>query len=111
LSAGDSGQRFVVGPDDVMDTETRRREGRSIVEVRAGEQFTEREALMASLSPSANNIAVLVARQVSGSVAAFVAEMNRTARALAAVRGSSAPARAYRRHIENQIRAGNTPLS
>jgi D-alanyl-D-alanine carboxypeptidase (penicillin-binding protein 5/6) len=37
---------------------------------------------MAILLPSANNVAVLVARQVSGSVASFVAEMNRTAHAL-----------------------------
>jgi serine-type D-Ala-D-Ala carboxypeptidase (penicillin-binding protein 5/6) len=83
LHAADSGPRFVVvGQDDVVDTETRRREGQSIVDVRAGEQLTERDALMAILLPSANNIAVLVARQVSGSVASFVAEMNRTARAL-----------------------------
>src|SRR5436305_6271009 len=37
---------------------------------------------MAILLPSANNVAVLAARQVDGSVASFVAEMNRTARAL-----------------------------
>jgi D-alanyl-D-alanine carboxypeptidase (penicillin-binding protein 5/6) len=82
LRAGDSGPRFVVGQDDVVDTETRRREGQSVVDVRAGEQLTERDALMAILLPSANNVAVLVARQVSGSVASFVAEMNRTARAV-----------------------------
>ena len=82
LRAGDSGRRFVVGQDDVVDAETRRREGQSVVAVRAGEQLTERDALMAILLPSANNVAVLVARQVSGSVASFVAEMNRTARAL-----------------------------
>jgi D-alanyl-D-alanine carboxypeptidase (penicillin-binding protein 5/6) len=82
LHAADSGPRFVVGQDDVVDTETRRREGQSVVDVRAGEQVTERDALMAILLPSANNIAVLVAREVSGSVASFVAEMNRTARAL-----------------------------
>jgi D-alanyl-D-alanine carboxypeptidase (penicillin-binding protein 5/6) len=82
LRAGDSGRRFVVGQRDVVDTKTRRREGQSIVDVRAGEQLTERDALMAILLPSANNVAVLVARQVSGSVASFVAEMNRTARAL-----------------------------
>jgi D-alanyl-D-alanine carboxypeptidase (penicillin-binding protein 5/6) len=82
LRAGDSGPRFAVGQDDVVDTEARRREGQSVVAVRAGEQLTERDALMAILLPSANNIAVLVARQVSGSVASFVAEMNRTARAL-----------------------------
>jgi serine-type D-Ala-D-Ala carboxypeptidase (penicillin-binding protein 5/6) len=82
LRAGDSGPRFVVSQHDVVDTETRRREGQSVVAVRAGEQLTERQALMAILLPSANNVAVLVARQVSGSVASFVAEMNRTARAL-----------------------------
>jgi D-alanyl-D-alanine carboxypeptidase (penicillin-binding protein 5/6) len=82
LRTGDSGRRFVVGQDDVMDTENRGREGQSVVDVRAGEQLTERDALMAILLPSANNVSVLVARQVSGSVASFVAEMNRTARAL-----------------------------
>ena len=46
------------------------------------QQLTERDALMATLLPSLNNIAVLVARQVDGSVASFVTEMNRTAHAL-----------------------------
>jgi D-alanyl-D-alanine carboxypeptidase (penicillin-binding protein 5/6) len=82
LHAGDSGRRFMVSQRDVVDTETRRRKGQSVVAVRAGEQLTERQALMAILLPSANNVAVLVARRVSGSVASFVAEMNRTARAL-----------------------------
>jgi D-alanyl-D-alanine carboxypeptidase (penicillin-binding protein 5/6) len=82
LRAGDGGRLFVVGRRDVADTEARRRQGQSIVAVRVGEQLTERDALMAILLPSANNVAVLVARQVSGSVASFVAEMNRTAHAL-----------------------------
>jgi serine-type D-Ala-D-Ala carboxypeptidase (penicillin-binding protein 5/6) len=82
LHAGGNGPRFVVSQHDVLDTEIRRREGQSTVDIRAGEQLTEREALMAILLPSANNIAVLVARQVSGRVATFVAEMNRTARGL-----------------------------
>jgi D-alanyl-D-alanine carboxypeptidase (penicillin-binding protein 5/6) len=82
LSAGDAGPRFAIAQDDVVDTEARRHGGQSIVAVRAGEQLTERDALMAILLPSANNVAVLVARQVSGSVASFVAEMNDTARAL-----------------------------
>jgi D-alanyl-D-alanine carboxypeptidase (penicillin-binding protein 5/6) len=82
LRAGDSGPRFVVGQDNAVDTEARRREGQSVVDVRAGERLTERDALMAILLPSANNVAVLVARQVSGSVASFVAEMNHTAHAL-----------------------------
>jgi D-alanyl-D-alanine carboxypeptidase (penicillin-binding protein 5/6) len=75
-------RRFVVDEGDVVDTETRRAEGQSIVDVRAGEQLSRRDALMAILLPSANNVAVLVARQVSGSVEAFVAEMNETAHAL-----------------------------
>jgi D-alanyl-D-alanine carboxypeptidase (penicillin-binding protein 5/6) len=75
-------RRFAVDQDDVVDTEARRRDGQSVVAVRAGEELTEREALMAILLPSANNVALLVARQVSGSVPAFVAEMNRTARSL-----------------------------
>ena len=82
LHAGDSGRRFVVGQDDVVDTAARRRDGQSVVAVRAGEQLTERDALMAILLPSANNVAVLVARQIDGSAASFVAEMNRTAPAL-----------------------------
>jgi serine-type D-Ala-D-Ala carboxypeptidase (penicillin-binding protein 5/6) len=82
LDAADGGPRFVISQDDVVDTEARRREGQSVVEVRAGEQLSERDALMAILLPSANNVALLVAREVSGSVGSFVAEMNRTARAL-----------------------------
>jgi serine-type D-Ala-D-Ala carboxypeptidase (penicillin-binding protein 5/6) len=82
LHPGDGGRRFVVGQDDVLDTEARRRDGQSVVAVRAGEQLTERDALMAILLPSANNVAVLVARLLDGSTASFVAEMNRTARAL-----------------------------
>jgi len=82
LSAGASGRSFTVDEQDVADTETRSRQGQSVVAVRAGEQLSERDALMAILLPSANNIAVLVARETDGSVAAFVAEMNETARAL-----------------------------
>jgi D-alanyl-D-alanine carboxypeptidase (penicillin-binding protein 5/6) len=82
LRAGEGGPRFVVTQEAVEDTETRRREGQSVLDVQAGEQLTERDALMAILLPSANNIALLVARQVSGSVASFAAEMNRTARRL-----------------------------
>jgi hypothetical protein len=82
LRAGGSGRRFVVGQGDVSDTETRLRTDQSVVAVRAGEQLTERDALMAIPLPSANNVAVLVAPQVDGSVASFVAEMNRTAHVL-----------------------------
>jgi D-alanyl-D-alanine carboxypeptidase (penicillin-binding protein 5/6) len=80
--AADSGRRFVVSERDVEDTEARRREGQSVVDVGVGEQLTVRDVLMAILLPSANNIAVLAAREVARSVASFVAEMNHAAHAL-----------------------------
>ncbi|GAA4161701.1 hypothetical protein GCM10022286_19690 [Gryllotalpicola daejeonensis] len=86
LTDGASGPTFTVEAQDVADTEKRRSEGQSVVAVSAGEQLTERDALMAILLPSANNVAVLVARETSGSVAAFVAKMNQTARALGMTR-------------------------
>src|SRR6185437_8765430 len=42
LRADDSGPRFVVDQDDVEDTEARRHGGQSVIDVRAGEQLTER---------------------------------------------------------------------
>ena len=82
LRGPETGPLLAVGPDDVADAEIRRTEGQSVVTVRAGEQLTERDALMALLLPSANNIAQLLARQVDGSVPAFVTEMNHTAHSL-----------------------------
>jgi D-alanyl-D-alanine carboxypeptidase (penicillin-binding protein 5/6) len=79
LERGDPGPRFRVTMADVKDTEQRRQTDQSVIDVRRGERLTERQALIAMLLPSANNVAVLVARQVGGSVPAFVAEMNRTA--------------------------------
>jgi D-alanyl-D-alanine carboxypeptidase (penicillin-binding protein 5/6) len=54
----------------------------SIVAVQAGEQLTERQLLQALLIPSANNIATMLAADVAGSEAGFVAEMNAKASAL-----------------------------
>lgn len=84
LPLGDlgDGPTIVVRAADVADTARRRSRDESVVSVRAGERLTERQALVALLVPSANNIAVLLARKVSGSVAAFVKEMNATARGL-----------------------------
>jgi D-alanyl-D-alanine carboxypeptidase (penicillin-binding protein 5/6) len=82
LHDGDDGPEIVVTDADVVDTESRRGQEQSIVEVRAGERLTERDALMAVLLPSANNVAVMLARWVDTSVEAFVAEMNRTAHLL-----------------------------
>jgi D-alanyl-D-alanine carboxypeptidase (penicillin-binding protein 5/6) len=78
-----TGLRLHVTAADVADTAQRARRDESVVPVRAGETLSGRQALAALLLPSANNVAIMLARATSGSVAAFVAEMNRTARSLA----------------------------
>jgi D-alanyl-D-alanine carboxypeptidase (penicillin-binding protein 5/6) len=50
-----------------------------LVEVAAGEQLTQREALQALMLPSANNVAQILANWDAGGVDAFVAKMNATA--------------------------------
>jgi D-alanyl-D-alanine carboxypeptidase (penicillin-binding protein 5/6) len=82
LDGATGGPTLTVRDADVADTARRRSLDQSIVAVQAGEQLTEREALVALLLPSANNVAAMLARFVSGSVDAFVGEMNGTARAL-----------------------------
>src|SRR4051794_865055 len=83
ISAQDPGFTITITSDDVADTERRRADGQSVIAVVAGEQLTERQALQALLLPSANNVAMALARAVSGTVAAFVDEMNVDARRLA----------------------------
>lgn len=82
LDATSDGPELLVTEDDVADTAQRISHDESVVAVRAGERLSERQALMALLLPSANNIAVMLARYVSGSVATFVYEMNTTAKSL-----------------------------
>jgi D-alanyl-D-alanine carboxypeptidase (penicillin-binding protein 5/6) len=82
LAPGTDGPAHDVTIADVSDTDRRRHNGESVVAVAAGESLSERQALMAMLLPSANNVAVMMARWVSGSVARFVALMNQTARSL-----------------------------
>jgi D-alanyl-D-alanine carboxypeptidase (penicillin-binding protein 5/6) len=54
----------------------------STVAVRAGETLSERQLLEALMLPSANNVAALLAVHDSGSIGAFVDQMNATAREL-----------------------------
>jgi D-alanyl-D-alanine carboxypeptidase (penicillin-binding protein 5/6) len=82
LQAGQDGPMITLGAADVADTQRRRAQQQSIVSVAAGEQLTERQALLALLLPSANNIAVVLARWDAGSPDQFVAKMNATAQAL-----------------------------
>ena len=86
LTDGADGPELVVRDSDVADTSRRRARDESVVTVRAGERLTERQALLALLLPSANNVAVMLARDVAGSVGAFVDEMNATATSLGLTR-------------------------
>jgi serine-type D-Ala-D-Ala carboxypeptidase (penicillin-binding protein 5/6) len=82
LRDGADGPRFEIVRRDVDDTARRRSRDESVVPLETGETLTERQALMAILLPSANNVAVLLARDTAGSVGEFVARMNAEATAL-----------------------------
>lgn len=73
------GFTMTVHSRDVADYQRRLGRGESVVAVRAGERLSERQALAALLLPSANNIAIMLARRVSGTVPRFVAGMNSAA--------------------------------
>lgn len=76
LGANDEGPTLTMTSADVALYHETVAQGGSAVPVRAGERFTERQALLALLLPSANNLAVTLGRWVSGSDAAFVARLN-----------------------------------
>ena len=82
ISGGRSGFTMTISPEQVADTAARRRDGQSVVAVAAGERITERQALLALLLPSANNMAAALAVAVSGSQRQFVAAMNARAHRL-----------------------------
>lgn len=83
LAAGETGPLVPVTEADAADYRSRVGSGQSLVPLQAGERLTERQALDALLVPSANDVATLLARWVSGSVDAFVAQMNARAQQLA----------------------------
>lgn len=82
LRPGQHGPDLTVTAGDVRNTAVRAAQDQSVIQVRAGERLSERDALMAMLLPSANNVAIMLARFDAGSVRAFVAEMNSAARSL-----------------------------
>jgi D-alanyl-D-alanine carboxypeptidase (penicillin-binding protein 5/6) len=82
LRPGEDGSTITLTDADVADTDRRRGQRESVVPISAGEQLTERQALQALLLPSANNIAVVLARWDAGSAGRFVARMNAAARSL-----------------------------
>jgi D-alanyl-D-alanine carboxypeptidase (penicillin-binding protein 5/6) len=82
LRLGQDGPTITLTNADVADTDRRRGQRESVVSIAAGEQLSEREALLALLLPSANNIAAVLARWDAGSADRFVARMNAGARSL-----------------------------
>jgi D-alanyl-D-alanine carboxypeptidase (penicillin-binding protein 5/6) len=82
LGFDQDGPTIVLTDADVVDTDRRRRQQESVVSITAGQQLTERQALLALLLPSANNIAAVLARWDAGSAEGFVDRMNAAARSL-----------------------------
>jgi D-alanyl-D-alanine carboxypeptidase (penicillin-binding protein 5/6) len=76
LDPGEDGPELAVTRADVTDTGKRRADGESVVSLKAGEELTELQALQALLLPSANNVAMILARETGGSVGNFVDRMN-----------------------------------
>lgn len=82
LTSSSNGFTMTVSQGDVDDYRRRVARGESTVRVVRGEHITERQALAALLLPSANNIAIMLARRIAGTVSGFLARMNSTAAAL-----------------------------
>jgi D-alanyl-D-alanine carboxypeptidase (penicillin-binding protein 5/6) len=79
LAPGEEGFTMRISKADAADFHRRLGLDQSVVEVKAGEILSERQALEALLLPSANNVAALLAVHEAGSVPAFAAEMNQAA--------------------------------
>jgi serine-type D-Ala-D-Ala carboxypeptidase (penicillin-binding protein 5/6) len=82
LKLNEPGPSITITDTDVQTYQADLVDMQSVVEVRAGEQLTEYQALEAVLIPSGNNIADTLARWDAGSTAAFVGKMNVRAKAL-----------------------------
>lgn len=82
LSKEENGPSYTVTPQDVKLYEEEVKQGDSVVRVAAGESLTERQMLQALLMPSGDNVAVYLAKWISGSVPRFVDQMNAEAKRL-----------------------------
>lgn len=82
LASDEEGPSIKVTQADVQAYQADVAHGDSSAAVAAGEELTEREALEALLLPSADNIALLLAKWDAGSRGDFVTKMNRQAKAL-----------------------------
>lgn len=82
LAPGREGFTLRITAPEVEEERERSALDESVAPVAVGERLTEREALQALLLPSANNVAALLAVHDAGSVSAFLARMNATAKRL-----------------------------
>jgi serine-type D-Ala-D-Ala carboxypeptidase (penicillin-binding protein 5/6) len=79
LAIGTAGPAVPVTAEEIANHQAEAARSESLISITAGQTFTERQALLALLLPSANNMARILAAWDAGSVAAFVAKMNTTA--------------------------------
>jgi D-alanyl-D-alanine carboxypeptidase (penicillin-binding protein 5/6) len=82
LKKGEDGPSITITDADVQAYQSANADKQSVVEVRAGEQLTELQALEGLLIPSGNNIAFTLANWDAGSTTAFIAKMNKRAKEL-----------------------------
>ncbi|GMA51624.1 hypothetical protein GCM10025857_29810 [Alicyclobacillus contaminans] len=82
LTAGNDGPTVTMTAADVNLYNKDKAAGDSVVKVVAGDKWTERQMLEGLLLPSGDNMATKLAIWTAGSEAAFVQEMNQTAKAL-----------------------------
>jgi D-alanyl-D-alanine carboxypeptidase (penicillin-binding protein 5/6) len=82
LKPGEEGFHVRITQAEVEEWHQRVALDQSTVEVKKGETLSERQLLEGLMLPSGNNIAALLARHSSGSISAFVARMNATAKEL-----------------------------
>ncbi|WP_433618751.1 D-alanyl-D-alanine carboxypeptidase family protein [Dactylosporangium sp. CA-139114] len=79
LRLDEDGPTLTVSAEEAATYPSQFASGESVVRVVAGETLTERQALVALLLPSANNIAHILARWDAGDDVAFVTKMNQAA--------------------------------
>jgi D-alanyl-D-alanine carboxypeptidase (penicillin-binding protein 5/6) len=82
LGPDDQGPVITVSADDVAQYDLELHMDESTVAIEVGEQLTERQALEALLTQSANDVAYTLAVWDAGSIDAFVAKMNALATSL-----------------------------
>jgi serine-type D-Ala-D-Ala carboxypeptidase (penicillin-binding protein 5/6) len=82
ISVGSSGPSITVSQADVSIYQIDLASQQSVVQVTAGEQLSELQALQAMLIGSGNNVAQMLANWDAGSSSAFVSKMNDKAKSL-----------------------------